>query len=756
LQYASSGTLSHPYIVMKQYEKTIDVDGHTLKLQFGTMAKAATSSVFASMGDTCVLVAITIGKENKNLDYFPLQVEYIERLYAGGIIKGSRWVKREGRPTDDAILKGRIIDRSIRPLFPKTYRRELQVVITLMSLDKEHAPEIVALNAVSAALHASPAPWNGPVAATRIGCIKANGDGAQSFVVNPTQQEEKYSILDLFVTSNKHNKVMMLETASEEVSNETIQDGIKLAKQENMKLIEMMEQVRQEIGQVKEVVSESVVDEKLKKILTTTFQDDLQGVIDYKLEKEFDDGSYVAKIVEKVVKVTGEEFEEKAIADAIDYLTKKLICSNTIETKKRIDGRGIDEIRKLSAEIGILPRTHGTGMFTRGDTQVLSVATLGAPGLEQLIEGANGQEEKRYIHHYNFPLYSVGETGRIGFTSRREIGHGALAEKAIVPVLPSQKEFPYVIRIVSEVLTSNGSTSMASTCGSSLALMDAGVPIKRPVAGIAMGMMSESDDNYVILTDIMGIEDFSGEMDFKVTGTTEGVTAVQLDVKNNGLTDEMVEEIMTRAQAARLKIIDVMDNAISQPKAEISQYAPSIEEIQLKKELIGTVIGPGGKMIRSIIENTGTEINVNDEGLVTVAGVDRTKVAEAIEFIKNLVREIEPGEEFEGTVTRIMAFGAFVEVLPGKEGLVHVSKMSSGFVKDPADIVSVGDKVKVKVNEIDSQGRINLQMTAMPDGTPIVIQEQPQGSDGRRQGGGSYDRGDRNSRPQRRDNRRRF
>jgi len=741
---------------MKQYETAIDVDGHTLKLQFGKMAKAATSSVFAQMGDTCVLVAVTIGKENKNIDYFPLQVEYVERLYAGGIIKGSRWVKREGRPTDDAILKGRIIDRSIRPLFPKTYRRELQVVVTLLSLDKEHAPEIVALNAVSAALHASPAPWNGPVAATRIGYVPGDADESQVLVINPTQEQSAQSSLDLFVTSNRDNKVMMLETASDELPNEVIQDGIKLAKSENMKLIEMMEQVRTDIGQEKEEVSESVVDEKLKKILTTTFKDDLQGVIDYKLEKEFDDGSFVSKVVEKVMEVTGEDFEEKAIADAIEYLTKKLICSNTLKTKKRIDGRAIDEIRKLSAEISILPRTHGTGMFTRGDTQVLSIATLGAPGLEQLIEGANGQVEKRYIHHYNFPLYSVGETGRIGFTSRREIGHGALAEKAIVPVLPSEKEFPYVIRVVSEVLTSNGSTSMASTCGSSLALMDAGVPIKRPVAGIAMGMMSDSKGNYVILTDIMGIEDFSGEMDFKVTGTTEGVTAVQLDVKNNGLTDQMIEEIMTRAQAARLKILDVMNAVISKPKEEVSKYAPSIDEIQLHKEQIGTVIGPGGKMIRSIIENTGTEINVNDEGLVTVAGLDRAKVAEAIEFIKNLVREVEPGEEFEGTVTRLMGFGAFVEVLPGKEGLVHVSKMSSGFVKDPADIVSVGDKVKVKVNEIDSQGRINLQMTAMPDGTMIVIQEQPQGSDGRRHGGGSYQRGNRNSRPQRRNTRRRY
>ncbi|MDP4011628.1 MAG: polyribonucleotide nucleotidyltransferase [Candidatus Roizmanbacteria bacterium] len=740
---------------MKQLEKTIDIDGHTLKLQFGTMAKAATSSVFASMGDTCVLVAVTLGKENKNIDYFPLQVEYVERLYAGGIIKGSRWVKREGKPTDEAILKGRIIDRSIRPLFPKTYRREVQVVVTLMSLDEENAPDILALNAVSAAVHISPAPWNGPVAATRIGRNKPS-EGAESFIINPTRKEDDDSVLDLFVTSNRDDKVMMLETASMEVSNETIIQGIKLAKEQNKQIIEFMESIRKEIGQTKEVVSENVVEENLKKLLTTTYKGDLQKVIDYKLEKEYDDGSFVGTIVEKVMLETGETYESRVVAEAIDYLTKKLICSNTIETKKRIDGRGIDEIRALSAQVGILPRTHGTGLFTRGDTQVLSVATLGSANLEQLTEGPEGQGVKSYMHHYNFPPYSVGEAGRIGFTSRREIGHGALAEKAIMPVLPSQKEFPYAIRVVSEVLTSNGSTSMASTCGSSLALMDAGVPIKRPVAGIAMGMMSTSDDKYVILTDIMGIEDFSGEMDFKVTGTTEGVTAVQLDVKNNGLTDVMIEEIMTRAQNARLKIIEVMNGAISTHRADVSQYAPTIVEVQLKTEDIGTVIGPGGKMIRSIIAKTETEINVDDEGKVTIAGVDRAKVAEAADTIRNLVREIQVGEEFRGEVKRLMAFGAFVEVVPGKEGLVHVSKMSSGFVKDPGDIVKLGDIVKVKVYEVDSQGRINLQLTELPDGTPVEIQNTAPPTEDRRSGGGGYDRGDRNSRPQRRDNRRRF
>ena len=453
----------------------------------------------------------------------------------------------------------------------------------------------------------------------------------------------------------------------------------------------------------------------------------------------------------KILEKEEVEFVEKDFESAIDYLTKEMIRTNTTTTGKRVDGRGIDDIRELGAEVGILPRTHGTGLFHRGDTQVLSVATLGSPGLEQLIEGPEGQEKKRYIHHYNFPPYSVGEVGRVGFPSRREIGHGALAEKAILPVLPTKEEFPYVIRVVSEVLTSNGSTSMASTCGSSLALMDAGVPIKRPVAGIAMGIMSKSDDEYVILTDIMGIEDFSGEMDFKVTGTTEGITAIQLDVKNMGLTDVMIDEILDRAKKARLKIIDVMNKAIDAPRVSVSKYAPSIQEVQVDKEDIGTVIGPGGKMIRGIIEQTGTEVNVDDDGRVTVSGVDRAKVEEAVQIIKDLVRSVEIGEEFSGEVKRLMNFGAFVEFLPGKEGLVHVSKMSSGFVKDPADIVKEGDKVKVKVLEVDSQGRINLQMTELPDGTPVVIEEsqfqdRPPRRDGNSRGGRPYGPGRRDDR----------
>jgi len=726
---------------MKQYETAIDVNGQEFKLQFGKLAHAATTSVFASMGETCVMVALTIGREKNDLDYFPLQIVYDEKLYAGGIIKGSRWVKREGKPTDDAILTGRVIDRSVRPFFPKSYRREVQIVITLMSVDKVNDPEVLATNAVSAALHVSPAPWKGPIAATRIACMK--GDAPEvKYIINPDEQTKPDFSMDLFVTSN-NDKVVMLEAAASEVSDEVVKEGIKVAKIQNLKLIKFINSLREKIGMEKEVIEEKAVSDDLRKLLSGSYNQELKDILEYKLAREYDDGSMTREVIKKILEKEEVEYVEKDFESAIDYLTKEMIRTNTTTTGKRVDGRGIDDIRELGAEVGILPRTHGTGLFHRGDTQVLSVATLGSPGLEQLIEGPEGQEKKRYIHHYNFPPYSVGEVGRVGFPSRREIGHGALAEKAILPVLPTKEEFPYVIRVVSEVLTSNGSTSMASTCGSSLALMDAGVPIKRPVAGIAMGIMSKSDDEYVILTDIMGIEDFSGEMDFKVTGTTEGITAIQLDVKNMGLTDVMIDEILDRAKKARLKIIDVMNKAIDAPRVSVSKYAPSIQEVQVDKEDIGTVIGPGGKMIRGIIEQTGTEVNVDDDGRVTVSGVDRAKVEEAVQIIKDLVRSVEIGEEFSGEVKRLMNFGAFVEFLPGKEGLVHVSKMSSGFVKDPADIVKEGDKVKVKVLEVDSQGRINLQMTELPDGTPVVIEEsqfqdRPPRRDGNSRGGRSY------------------
>lgn len=708
---------------MKQFEKSIDINGQTLTLQFGRFAKLATTSVYAKLGETSVLVAVTSGGSRPDIDYFPLNVNYEEKLYAGGIIKGSRWVKREGRPSDEAILTSRLIDRSIRPLFPKDYRDDVQIVATLLSVDNVNSPDIVACIAVSAALHVSSIPWEGPVSTIRIGYVPGQeGDEGNSFLINPDIKEQEYSKLDLVATTSK-DKVLMIETLAEELSKDTIEEALKLAKQENAKIIDFIESLREEYGDPKQSVSESFIDEKLKQHIKSKHNDMLDQIMKEKGEKESNDSAASDELIQKVSEEIGEEYNKKDIAVVIDYLVKQRIKETTLKNKVRVDGRKPDDIRELSAEVSILSRTHGTGLFNRGLTQVLSVATLGSPSMEQLIESPEGQEVKRYIHHYNFPPYSVGETGRIGFTSRREIGHGALAEKALIPVLPTEKEFPYTIRVVSEVLTSNGSTSMASTCGSSLALMDAGVPIKAPVAGIAMGLMSNSDDDYVILTDIMGVEDFSGEMDFKVTGTKDGITAIQLDVKNRGLTDEMISETLDKATNARMKILEVMATAINQPRATISQYAPKIEIITVPQDKIGAVIGPGGKTIRNIIAETETDVNINDDGVVTITGIKAENVQRAVEMVQGLTKEVEAGEEYEGTVTRILNFGAFVEILPGKEGLIHISKLGTGYVKNVEDVVKEGQEVKVKVLEIDNQGRINLQLLNPPSNNDTQFQE---------------------------------
>ncbi len=689
------------------YEDSIEINGQKLTLQTGKLAKAATSSIFARLGDTCVLVTVTAGRDHEDIDYLPLSVEYVEKLYAGGRIKGSRWVKREGRASDDAVLKARVIDRSIRPLFPKNYRRDVQIIITLLSVDGVNSPDILAAIATSAAIHISSIPWDGPISTIRIGYVKHNGEG--TFMVNPTEGDELYSGLDLVVSSTK-NKVNMIETRAEEFSETLIKEGIQLAKSENAKIIEFIEKMKKKVGRQKEVVDKPLFDEKLLQILKKEFKKNLDQLILKKAEKEFDDEEALQVVVEEVMEKYKDEFDRKMIAKAIDYVTKQMIREMVLKTKKRIDGRKPDEIRQLSAEVSILPRTHGSAIFQRGDTQVMSIVTLGAPSLEQLIESPEGEEAKRYIHHYYMPPYSVGETGRIGFPSRREIGHGALAEKAIEPVLPSGSRFPYTVRVVSEVMSSNGSTSMASTCGSTLALMDAGVPIKAPVAGIAMGLLSKSDDDYLVLTDIMGIEDFSGEMDFKVAGTETGITAIQLDVKNAGLTDRMIGEILEKAKAARLQILDVMNKAISIPRKEISRFAPKVVVLTPPQDKIGEIIGPGGKNIRALIARTDTDINVSDDGKVTISGIDKVKVDEAAQAISNITRVVEVGEEFEGEVRRILPFGAFIEFLPGKEGMVHVSKMGAGYVKSPHDVVKIGQRVKVRVIQIDQQGRINLQM----------------------------------------------
>lgn len=692
-------------VIEKSLELGNEQTKRTLSFQTGKLAKAATIAVLGRMGDTSLLVTIVAGAEREDLDYFPLQVEYAEKLYAGGIIKGSRWVKREGRPSDEAVLNGRLIDRSIRPLFPKGYKKNVQIIITLMSIDGVNSPDILAALTVSAALQASTIPFKGPIATTRVGAVK---NGEVTFIVSPTEEDQKFSVLDLVVSSSEE-KVVMIETRAEELQEEVIEKGIELAKIENKKLIAFIKEFAQAVGNKRDEASDSAVDEKLLAILKQDFKKEIEALVAQKAKKEFEDKTAVEEVVNAVSEKHADEFDKKTIAKAVDYMTKQVIRDNIL-LKKRVDGRGIDEVRELSSEVSILPRIHGSALFSRGDTQVLSIVTLGAPSLEQLIESPEGEESKRYIHHYNMPPYSVGETGRFGFSSRREIGHGALAEKALEPVLPSQKDFPYTIRVVSEVLSSNGSTSQASTCASTLALMDAGVPIKALVAGIAMGIVTKTDDDYVVLTDILGVEDFSGEMDFKIAGTETGVTAIQLDVKNMGLTTAMMHEAITRGRAARMKVLKNMSAAIDKPRVTVSQFAPKVVVITPPQDKIGEIIGPGGKNIRALIAQTNTDINVGDDGRVTISGIDKANVDMAAKLIENMTREIQVGEIFEGEVKRIAPFGAFVECIPGKDGLVHVSKMGRGFVKDPAEVVSVGQKVKVKVMEIDNMGRINLQM----------------------------------------------
>jgi len=693
---------------MKYLEESIDINGQKLTFQVGKVAFFATTSVFGRLGDTCVLVTVTLGKENENIDYLPLSVEYVEKLYAGGRIKGSRWVKREGRPSDEAVLKARLIDRSIRPLFPKGFRQEVQIIVTLLSVDGVNSPEILAVLTTSAALHLSPIPWAGPIATLRIGYIKANGSEG-SFIVNPDEEDEKYSILDLVVSSTKE-KVVMIETKAEELPENLLLEGINLAKKESQKIIDFIDNLRKKVGQPKIPFSASVFNEKLIQVLREDFDKEIGNLVLRKAEKEFDDAEALEAVVEDVLEKYKDEFDKNQILKTIDYLTKESIRQKILKERKRIDGREPDDIRPLSAEVSVLPRTHGSGLFQRGETQVLSVVTLGSPLLEQLIESPEGEEAKRYIHHYYMPPYSVGEIGRLGFPSRREIGHGALAEKALEPVLPSEKDFPYTIRVVSEVLSSNGSTSMASVCGSTLALMDAGVPIKAPVAGVAMGLVSLSDDDYVILTDIMGVEDFAGEMDFKIAGTRKGITAIQLDVKNKGLTDKMIAETLEKARLARLKILEVIEKTIPYPRKELSKYAPKVVVITPPEDKIGDIIGPGGKTIRSLIAKTAVDITIDDEGKVNISGLDKEKVEEAASLIKNMVRDVTVGEVFVGEVKKLFPFGFLVELFPGKEGLVHVSQMGMGFVKNPARFVKIGQKVKVRVYQIDNQGRINLQL----------------------------------------------
>ena len=701
---------------MKKTSVSLELGNKTLTFQIGELAVQATSSVLASIGETVVLVTVVEGGKTE-LDYFPLSVEYGERLYAGGKIKGSRWVKREGRPSDEAILAGRLIDRSIRPLFPKEFKNEVQVTVTVLSVDGENDADIVALNGVSAALSLSRIPWNGPIGAVRVGLVKEQGNGNTEFIINPVSAESEFSELDIVVSQSK-DKTVMIEAGARQVSEEVLVKSIEKAHAETKKIIEFIEDLVKRSGEKKlEFFPENVLNEAIG-LIEKSYKTKVQSLIESRVNKE-GGGNETEDLITKIyndnkVSTPQTEIDKKIIAKAIEYVMFKIIRALVLDKKKRVDGRKMDEIRPISTRVSILPRTHGSALFERGITQALSIVTLGSPRMEQLIESAEGEETKRYIHHYSGLPYSFGQTGRVGTPSRREIGHGALAERALLPVIPKQDVFPYTIRVVSEVLSQNGSSSMASTCGSTLALMDAGVPITKPVAGVSIGMISD-EKKYELLTDIIGLEDFSGDMDFKVAGTDLGVTAIQLDVKIPGLTVEQIKEIFERAKTARLQILERMLATIPSSRANLSQYAPKIEIVKIPVEKIGEVIGPGGKVIKNIIATTGATVDVEDDGSVAISGTSEEAVQKAVDWVKGLTREITAGETFEGEVKRILPFGAFVELIPGKEGMVHVSKMSTEFVKDPNDVVQIGQKVKVRVVEIDEQGRINLSMLFGPE-----------------------------------------
>lgn len=690
---------------MKSTVQKIEIGGKVLELQHGRFAVQADSSIIARYGDTMVLVTVVSAPLKGELDYFPLSVEYIQRLYAGGRIKGSRWVKREGRPSDEDILSARLIDRSIRPLFPKEFKKDVQVIATVLSVDLENDPAILSAVAASAALSTSSIPWNGPVATLRVGVKDSE------YFTNPTSAELEFSELDLILTSSKES-IFMIEAGGRQVPEEKVLGALEFSQKEAQKIIDGIEKLAGKVGAKKQPF-EKAQDKEIVTQIGKKFAQELDKYIKENATKE---GNGPDSEVKKAILEAFPEEKPALVSAAFDKAVRERV-REIILSGKRLDGRKHDEIREVSGETGVLPRTHGSAVFTRGQTQALTVTTLGSPRLGQLIESAEGEEEKHYIHHYSMPPYSTGETGRVGSPSRREIGHGALAERALLAVIPPEEKFPYTIQVVSEVLSSNGSTSMASTCGSTMSLMDAGVPIIAPVSGIAMGLVIEGNPSagsgqrdMAILSDIMGIEDGSGDMDFKVAGTKEGVTAIQLDVKTPFLTLEILRRSLKQAREGRLFILGKMLEIIPETRAKISVYAPKITVTHVPIEKIGGIIGPGGRMIKKIMADTGATIDVEDDGSVTISGINQEAVDSARAWVEGLVKEAQPGEIYDGEVKRIQPFGAFVEILPGKDGLVHVSDMAEEFVKDPQDIVKVGDKVKVKVKEIDDLGRINLTM----------------------------------------------
>ena len=675
--------------------------GRPLKIETGKMAQLANGECLVRYGETTIHVAATAAANPRDgIDFFPLSVDFEEKLYSVGKIPGS-FLKREGRPTDKAILVCRMIDRPIRPLFPKDMRNDVSIVCTVMSVDPDCSPEIAALVGTSVALSISDIPWDGPISGVSVGLI----DG--EFIINPTAEQRKRSQMAVTVASTDE-RIAMIEAGANEVSDEDMFNGIMAGHAENQKIIEFIKGIQREIGKEKFSYPSNKPDPEMFEEIRDFAIDDVKAALDT------DDKTVRDERLKPVYEKVHEHFDEiypdqAAKIDECMYLTQKFVVRRwLLDEQKRVDGRGMDEIRPLAAEVGLLPRVHGSGMFTRGQTQVLTVATLGSTRDNQLLDGIDDEESKRYIHHYNFPSYSVGETKPSRGPGRREVGHGALAERALVPVIPPVEEFPYTIRLVSEVLSSNGSTSQGSICGSTLALMDAGVPIKAPVAGISCGLITEGS-RWMTMVDIQGLEDFFGDMDFKVAGTKKGITAIQMDLKIHGLTPEIIKEAFAKTHKARNYILDeVMLPVIAEPRPELSKYAPKMLSTIVPVDKIREVIGSGGKVIQKICAECDVTIDIEDDGHCYVAGIDIEKCRRAMDIIDTIVNDPEPGSYYSGRVTRIMDFGAFVEIAPGKEGLVHISQLDIKRTENVTDVVNVGDIVKVKVLEIDDKGRLNL------------------------------------------------
>jgi polyribonucleotide nucleotidyltransferase len=706
-----------------------DVAGRKLTIETGKLAKQASGSVTVRYGDTIVLVtAVNSSNVREGADFLPLTVDYEERMYAAGKIPGG-FIRREGRPTTEATLASRLTDRTIRPLLPKTWRHDLQVVVTVLSTDQENDPNLLGIIGASAALGMTEVPFAGPASGVTVGYK----DG--KLVLNPILPELAEGELDLVVCST-HKNIVMVEAGAKEIPDDILIAALKFGHEANQAIIDLQEEFLKGISKPKVEAppawNKSEVLEAINQIAGTS----MAGVIGIanRDAREAVERSIRADLQIKLK----DRFEASDINTAYDIKMKAMMRASILEKSYRMDGRGLLDIRPINCEVGLLPRTHGSALFNRGETQVMTIATLGSMAERQQLDGLGIEDTKHYIHHYNFPPFSTGETGRIGTTGRREIGHGALAERALLPVIPSQEEFPYTIRLVSEALGSNGSTSMASTCGSTLSLMDAGVPIKRPISGIAMGLITDDKGNFAVLNDIAGVEDFYGDMDFKVAGSETGITALQLDIKLKGVTLEILEKAIRQAHEGRAFIMGIMLNTIAKPRENTSPYAPRMYKIKINPEKIGTVIGPGGKMIRSIIEQTKSTIDIDDSGTVVIGSADEKSAQRAIEIIEGLTKDIEPGAIYTGKVSRILNFGAMVEITPGKEGLVHISELAENRVEKVEDVVKVGDEITVKVLDIDHMGRVNLSRKAMFEkpGEERPRAPRPEGRPPFRSGGG--------------------